>query len=116
MDQTPGLVLDEFVMLDGLTQLVFEALLMSLCTGNVLQKQMGRNRQNVHTLSHLQQAPFRVSNQAEIHFAFASTSSAKSAHDLFQVLLQILGLVDQGRFLRCLCDGLDELEEFFFAL
>jgi hypothetical protein len=66
-------------------------------------------------LSDLEQAGFRVAYQAQEHFALATTLAAKTAHDLFEVVVETLRLALQRRRLRdtLRSEVRNELEDFF---
>jgi hypothetical protein len=69
-------------------------------------------------LSDIEQARVRVADQAQEHFALATTLAAKTAHDLLEVVEETLGLTLQGRRLREALRGKvrNELEDVFCAL
>ena len=58
---------------------------------------------------------FGVAHQSDKDFALASALPAKAAHDLFEGLAQLLGLLTQGlgRRRALARDRLNEAKEFF---
>ena len=59
--------------------------------------------------------PLGLAHQVDEDFALATALSAKAAHDLFQALAQLLGLMTQGLGWRrvLVCDRLDVSKDFF---
>src|SRR5882672_2113233 len=65
-----------------------------------------------------QQLRFRLAHHAHKHLALSATLAAKAAHDLGEVLLELLrlGLQRRARDHAVLGEGRNDLEDFFFAL
>jgi hypothetical protein len=66
-------------------------------------------------LSEIEQASFRVANQAQEDFAVATTLAAKTAHDLLEIAVETLCVALQRRRVRDARWGevRNELEDFF---
>jgi hypothetical protein len=86
--------------------------------GGALALRLGALRQRHHGRSRRQQKRFRLADQPHKDFPLAATLPPKAAHDLGEIMLELLRLRLQGRTLRgTLGRNLrNDLENFFFAL
>jgi hypothetical protein len=119
MDEPARLLGDVFMSAECLAERGSPALAPGIIemSGNFKTRLSGLCQSN-DRLSDIEQAGFRVTDQAQEHFALATTLAAKTAHDLREVVVERVGLALQRRRLREALRGevRNELEDFFCAL
>src|SRR5215211_5355960 len=115
LGEPAGLVCDPVMGIEGGRELGVQACpLVRRQLHRAVQARLGGPSQGQDLRSQLQQLRLRLAHQRHKHFAHSPALSAEAAHDLLEVVLELLRLRLQRRALSGY--GRDELEDFFSAL